>query len=170
MISNANLINYSRSGSQKTSIGGMRKEQTQLEYVRCLACRLPGSRTHVKRQQLAYIKQEYHIFSACFKASFPENSDGIASSLVYGDDFLHFYAFRLRDGKLRMAVHTYSRDGNTSFHPTLFDWTSSADPTMNDHLNVRIARVTIPIILILKLQKIERLLATDHYIKYGLED
>ena len=51
-----------------------------------------------------------------------------------------------------MVAHTYSKDGDASFRLSMYEWAViNTDAAMENHLNVRIARVTIPIILILKL-------------------
>ena len=90
--------------------------------------------THARRQQLD-IKQEHRIFSAYVKASFPENTNGIASSLVWGDDLIHVYTFTLWDRDWPMIAHTYSRYGEACFHSS-WEGASNVVRAMGHHLNV----------------------------------
>ena len=124
------------------------------------------------RCQLDFIKQEHRVFSAYLKTSFPDKTDEIASSLVYGGDFIHVYAFSLCVEPWPIVLHTYSKHGNACFR--------SKKPIFSDDLNdiktyliVRLTQFMIRIIHILKLQLLEKLLAKDHFIdhfiKYGLQ-
>ena len=61
------------------------------------------------------MKKEHRIFSAYFKASFPEYANGIVSSLVWGDDFIHMYTVNLLHESFPMIAHTYFKHGNPSF-------------------------------------------------------
>ena len=84
-------------------------------------------------RQLDYIKQEHHIFSTYFKASFPENANEITSSLVCDEDFIHVYSFTQWDGHWPMIGHTYSKHGDISFYSRASDTVSA----MRNHLEVR---------------------------------
>ena len=71
-----------------------------------------------KLQHVAFIKQEHIVFSACVKACLSAvSTHAIASSLVFGDRFIHSYSFGWDEKKMPvfLILHTYSRDGDTCY-------------------------------------------------------
>ena len=82
---------------------------------------------------LDLIKQEHRIFSDYIKASFPDNLNNVASSLVCGDDFIHQYALRHENSLL--IVLSFSKHGNASFHSACAN--VELVEAMESHLNVR---------------------------------
>ena len=119
------------------------------------------------RCQLDFIKQEHRVFSAYLKTSFLDKTDEIASSLVYGGDFIHIYAFSLCVEPWPIVLHTYSKQGNACFQSVRKGFSNDLND-IKGYLHVRLTQFMIRIIHILKLQAIERLLAKPHYMKYGL--
>ena len=119
------------------------------------------------RCQLDFIKQEHRVFSAYFKTSFLDKTDEIASSLVYGGDFIHVYAFSLCVEPWPIFLHTYSKQGNVCYQ-SASPYFSNDLNEIKSYLDVRLTQFMIRIIHILKLQRIEEVLAQPHYMKYGL--
>jgi hypothetical protein len=70
-------------------------------------------------QHVAFIKQEHNIFKAYASASFPHDTITIASSLVFGEDFIHSYNFAIQEDETPytyLMLRTYSRHDNTCYH------------------------------------------------------
>jgi hypothetical protein len=65
-------------------------------------------------QPVALIKREHKVYSIYYEASFPDNIYAIASSLVFGDDFIHSYNLEFPYDNLGLLiVRTYSRHNST---------------------------------------------------------
>jgi len=70
----------------------------------------------MRRQRLAYVKQEHGVFSAHvsnYLKARSGNTSAIASSLVLGDYFIHCYNFSIQDENSFVEIRTYSRYTNT---------------------------------------------------------